>query len=123
MSYEEVYARRSELVGEAVDVVAKSFFLVSCPPQQQGGATRCVLTLYAADPDRSSLAYGQRGEAMVVQEDGRTVSCASSKAREGACPGWENAKRYRLIAEVRKQVLGGRETEQVALDVSSKSSA
>lgn len=118
VTFEELRSRQQEFVGHTVEVVGKAFFVESCPPPDQQGP--CVLNLYLAEPDRDVLVYGDRDEGIAVSEGGTRVSCEAGSEPGGGCPGWSHATRYRLVATVRHQVLGGRTTQLVELDVIEK---
>lgn len=115
MPFSTFFEQRQQLVGQTVEVVARAFFIESCPPPGTEGA--CVRTLYMADPSRNDLLYGQRAEAVVVADDGTWVSCTDGS---GDCAGWQDRAQYRLVATVAKQVLGGREVDEVQLNVMSR---
>lgn len=123
LSWHELYQRRQELVGRTVQVVGKAFFLERCPPPESASGS-CTLTGLLADPDRGDLQERDRDQALALAEDGELLSCPSSPGSSSepapACPGWRHATRYQLVVAVQHQVLGGRETEYVQLDVRSR---
>lgn len=121
MSFADVHARSSELVGTTVTTVARAFFISRCPPPAPDGPPgECVLVGFLADPSRRSLDSNEVDQALVLAEGHAQVSCAASSATSGACSGWEQARRYRVVATVEHQVLGGRETAYVQLDVAER---
>ena len=119
VTFEQLFARRQELVGRPVAVVGKAFFVAQCPPPDSP-QTACLLTGYLAEPSRDDLLFGQRNEGIPVSENGALVSCREGSAPGGGCPGWQNAQRYRVVATVEHRVLGGRTTQEVELEVTSK---
>lgn len=122
LPFSEVHARQAELVGSAVQVRAKSFFVARCPPPAPGAqAAECTLVGFLADPERTSLDSNEVDQAIVLAEGHRQVSCLQSAAAGGACPGWEQGRSYEISGVVEHQVLGGVETEYVQLDVTGKS--
>lgn len=124
VTFEELYANQERYVGETVEVVGKVFFLADCPPAESGrGASECILFAYLAHPDRGELIYGQRDEAIPLAEGGQRLSCPERSATGGGCGAWEDAKRYRVIATVQHPVRGGRQTQDVELDVHGKEPA
>lgn len=123
MTYAELYKRRQELVGRDVDVVGKVFFVANCPPPGDGPQQPCMLTGYLADPSRSELPPGDVDEAINLAEDGRFVSCSERESVDGGCSGWKHAQRYRVVATVEHQVLGGRKTQYIQLAVKTRAAA
>jgi hypothetical protein len=120
MTWAELFPHRRELAGRTVDVDARVFFLTRCPPPG-GGAGECQLTGFATDPARTEFDERHRDTGIPLSEAGTAVTCAESAAAGGACQGWRQATTYRLVARVQQQVLGGRTTEYVELDVLEKS--
>jgi hypothetical protein len=114
--------RREELVGRAVRVEGRVFFLSRCPPPSaEGGSTgECQLTGYLADPRKQSLDEHERDSALLLAEGGTPVTCAASQSQASACPGWRHATSYRLVVRVDRQVLGGRTTQYVQLEALEK---
>ena len=100
-------------------MVGKVFFFERCPPPEHGAAA-CQLTGYLTDPDQTQLDAGDLNEAILLAENGAVVTCTEHEAVDLACPGWRHATGYRLLGVVEHQVRGGRETQQVQLNVSSK---
>jgi hypothetical protein len=122
VSFDDLFSRRHELVGRAVEVVGTVHFVANCPPPG-GQSGPCVLNGYFAEPDRDFLPFGDVGEAFPITEGGVRVSCGQAAASGGACPGWEPARNYEILAMVEAQVSGGRQTEQVELGVTRKTPA
>jgi hypothetical protein len=122
MSFDELLAQLTDLEGATVDVVGTVFFVASCPPPDSTVPQPCILTGYLAAPERSYLTSSNVGEAIVLSELGRRVSCAEGPdAPGGACPGWSNAAGYRLVGTVVPQVIDGQPTGAMQLDVLTKS--
>lgn len=120
MTWSDLFPHRRELAGRTVDVDSRVFFLTRCPPPG-GGSGECQLTGFATDPGRTEFDERHRDAGIPLAEGGRPVTCPESTAAAGACPGWRQATDYRLVARVEQQVLGGRTTEYVELDVLEKS--
>lgn len=118
MTYAELFRRQQELVGTTVAVTGRAFFLSRCPPPQAGG--ECSLNGYLADPGRNDLLESDVPGAIQLAEGGRLLSCSESAAIDRACPGWQQAGQFRIVAVVERQVLGGRETQYIDLDVREK---
>jgi hypothetical protein len=124
VSFRDLHVGRDDYVGERVDVDGTVFFFETCPPSDETGqAAPCVLTGYLAAPGSTQLNASDLDDAIALSEDGRSVSCSATQARNGACPGWRHAARYRIVATVAHQVLGGRETTYIELEVLSKTPA
>jgi hypothetical protein len=122
VSWVELHRRQQEYVGRTVEVVGKAFFLERCPPPESSSG-QCSLSGLLTDPDRNDLQERDRDQALALAQNGELLSCPSSPGSSGqppACPGWQQATTYRLVVAVEHQVLGGRETEYVQLDVRSK---
>ena len=121
LTFRQLYDHQQEHVGDVVEVEAKAFFLANCPPPGPSGqAEPCTLTLHFADPDRNGLAYGERDQAIPGSQGGTRVTCVEGSGEGGACPGWGQGVAYEIVARVEHEVLGGRETESVTLDVMEK---
>lgn len=121
VTFRELFDHRQQYVGDTVRVVVKAFFLASCPPPGTGGQTEpCVLSLYLADPGRTDLLYGERDQALPGSEGGQRVSCVEGSNPGGGCPGWEHGATYEVVADVDHEVLGGRKSDSVQLDVREK---
>lgn len=118
LTYAQLYARRSQLVGQGVQVTAKAFFLSRCPPP--GTSAECSLSGYLADPSRQDLLESDREQAIALAEGGRLLTCQESEAVAGGCPGWRHGATYELTVVVEHQVLGGRTTQYIDLNVISK---
>lgn len=119
MTFEQLFSRHRELVGRSVTVVGKAFFIAQCPPPDSSRTT-CSVTGYLADPGRNDLLFGERSQGLPLSENGALVSCQEGTSPGGACPGWQNAQRYRVTATVEHRVLGGRTTQDVELQVTSR---
>lgn len=118
LSFAELHRRQQDLVGQRVGVTGKAFFVASCPPPGPSGQNQpCVLSLYLADPGQDSLEFSGTGQAIPLAEGGARVSCAEGTRPDGGCPGWDHEATYQITADVQHQVLGGRPTEYVQLDV------
>ena len=121
-SYAELGEVRDEpgaLVGRTVLLRGRVFFFERCPPPDQPAAA-CELSGLLTDEERDDLQAVDLPEAIVLAEDGRPLTCSARVAVQGACPGWQDRAVYRLEGTVQRRVLGGRETDQVEIDVSSK---
>ena len=119
VSFPKLLSERASLVGVTVDVSGRVFFVPQCP----AGKGTCVLTGYFAAEDRNQLLPADAASAIPLSEQGRALSCSETAAIGSACRGWKDGARYRLVASVQHQVLGGRETKYVELEVKSKSLA
>lgn len=119
ISFAELSAQRQSLVGQAVRVVGKVFFVANCPPN---GAA-CALTGYLADPSRSQLLTSEIDQGLLLAEQGAVVSCREGDGPPRSCPGWQDSAQYQLVATVEHQVLGGRQTDYVQIEVIEKALA
>jgi hypothetical protein len=59
-------------------------------------------------------------EAIPLAEGGHLLSCDEGTESPPACGDWLAAARYMVVGTVERQVLGGRETALLQLDVLSK---
>jgi hypothetical protein len=119
MSFEELFARRQDLVGDTVEVEGKVFFDTNCPPPGSQSAP-CILNGYLADPSLTTFSSAATEMALPLSEGGAVVSCSVGTSPGSGCPGWEHGRRYRVVAEVQHRISGGRETDQVELAVKDK---
>jgi hypothetical protein len=103
-----------------VEVNGKVFFLADCPPPGDS-LTVCVLSGYLAAPDRGVLIASDVPQALVLAEEGNRLSCQEGTQSPPACGDWQATTRYTVIGVLQNQVLGGRETSLVQLNVLSKS--
>lgn len=122
LTFAELFERRFDLVGSTIEVEGTVHFISRCPPPPpEGGRPEdCVLLGFLAAEDRTFLAAGDVGQAIPIAEGGVQVQCRAPDAPTGACPGWEHARRYRLTGVVERRVAGGRELDEVQLEVTSK---
>jgi hypothetical protein len=116
--FAELRSQPEKFVDETMSLVGKVFFDVNCPPPG-GGSALCTLTGYLASEDLEDLGPAEVQQAFPIVEDGQLVSCHDT-AGTGACPGWGNGRRYRVVATVKHRVLGGRETDAIELHVQEK---
>jgi hypothetical protein len=121
MSFEDLLSDPAPLVGKGVQVTGKVFFLAECPPPGSAAATKCVLQGYLAAPDRGVMTASDVAETIVLAEGGRRLSCEEGSQLTPSCGDWQNEKRYVVVGVVENQVLGGRTTSMVQLNVESKS--
>ncbi|MGW9629104.1 hypothetical protein ACWGST_00200 [Agromyces sp. NPDC055520] len=120
IEFDEFVDDPTALVGERVRVAGRVFFLSECPPPGAGDAT-CVLIGYLADPERRTFTAADAAEAVALAERGKRVSCPESGQATPTCGDWVAGAAYTVEGEVQRQVLGGRETALVQLDVVEKS--
>jgi hypothetical protein len=119
VSFGSLIQQPQRFLGRTAEVLGKVFFVANCPPPG-GVQDPCVLVGYLADPSTDHLLPGQLGHALPLVENDRAVSCLEPTADHGACPGWQQAARYRITGTVRNRVLGGRTTKYFELVVRSK---
>ncbi|HEY5846761.1 MAG TPA: hypothetical protein VIU11_21065 [Nakamurella sp.] len=116
VAFDDLLADPQRYVGQTVTVTGTVHFVSVCPPPGQGGS-RCILNGYFAAQGRDHLTAGETDKAIPLAEGGALVSCPEAVAVNGGCGGWGTARSYRVVAEVTNQVLGGRETQYVQLNV------
>lgn len=119
ITFQALQSDASRLVGELVEVTGKVFFLADCPPPGDSRTT-CVLSGYLAAPDRGVLIASDVPQALVLAEGGNRLSCEEGTQSPPACGDWQAATRYTVVGVLQNQVLGGRETSLVQLNVLSK---
>lgn len=120
VGFEELMDDPAGFVGERVRVTGSVFFLAECPPPGAGDAP-CVLLGYLAEPERRTLIAADAAQALALAEGGKRLSCPEGSQPTPACGDWVGEATYSLEGEVQRQVLGGRETSLVQLDVVEKS--
>jgi hypothetical protein len=129
MTFPELLADAEQLIGQRIEVTGTAFFLAKCPPPGASPTpvtsptTGCVLQGYLAAPDRGVLTASDLPEALPLAEDGHLVSCDEGTESPPACGDWLAATRYTVIGIVERQVLGGRETTILQLNVLGKTAA
>ena len=106
-------------VGSRVRVTGNVFFLSECPPPGSSTST-CTLLGYLVHPDQHTFIASDKENALALAEDGARVGCDEGGDPRPACPGWTADAAYALEGTVEHQVLGGRETELIQLDVDEK---
>ena len=118
--YPEMQADPEAFVGSRIRVTGSVFFHAVCPPP---GATAgpCVLLGYLADPAQRAFISADEPGAIALAEDGARVACEEADASMRACPGWSADSTYTLAGVLAHQMLGGKETELVQLEVEEKS--
>jgi hypothetical protein len=119
VSFVELTADPTALVGSRIRVTGNVFFHSVCPPP---GATDapCVLLGYLTDSEQRTFIAADESRALALAEGGSRLSCEESAATGRACPGWSADSTYTLEGVLEHQVLGGRETDLVQLDVETK---
>lgn len=116
VSFDDLLAEPARFVGQRIEVVGRVYFLSSCPPPGASPMGPCVLQGYLTDPERQVFVASDVAEAIVLAEHGLSLSCAE-EAGTTACGDWANEARYSVVGVLQRRVLGGRETDQVQLDV------
>lgn len=115
---EDIVAKPDSYVGQRVTARGRVFFLEQCPPEPSK-STPCTLTAYLAGEGRSSLGFAEQDDALVLARGNARISCVQDGGRT-ACDGWVNGERYDVTGDVRRQRLGGREVDDIELDVTEK---
>lgn len=115
---EDIIARPGSYVGERVTARGRVFFVEQCPPEPSKSSP-CTLTAYLTGEGRSSLGFSELDEALVLARGEKRISCVQDGGRT-ACDGWTNGERYDVTGDVRRQELGGREVDDIELDVAEK---
>ena len=108
------------LLGRPVKVVGKVFFLSRCPPPGSGGTTGCALAGYLTEPGRGSFVASDVDQGIALAEGGNLLSCAEGTNPTPTCGDWQAATVYTVSGSLARQVLGGRETPYLQLDVERK---
>jgi hypothetical protein len=116
----ELLADPGSYVGEQVRVTGSVFFISECPPPG-ADTTGCVLLGYLAPPEQRTLIAADVSGALALAEHGRRLSCPEGSQPAPTCGDWASESTYTVDGVLERQVLGGRETELVQLDVSGKS--
>ena len=120
VSFRKLATDPESLVGSRIRVTGNVFFHSVCPPPGATDST-CVLLGYLTDPDRRTFIAADEADAIALAEDGVRLSCEEGGDSSRACAGWSAASTYTLEGVLEHQVLGGRVTELVQLDVEAKS--
>ena len=116
---DRLLADPAALVGRTVELRGRVHFFERCPPADHPSSL-CQLSAFLTPEEVGDLQAVDLPGALVLAEGGRPVTCSEREAVRGACPGWEHRAVYRLVGTVVHQVRGGRQSEQVEIDVSSK---
>lgn len=119
-TFDELLEDPATFVGQPVRVTGSVFFIAECPPPGSAN-TDCVLFGYLADPERRTLIAADVGQTIALAEGGRRLSCVEGRLPTPTCGDWESESTYTIDGVVQQQVLGGRETSLMQLDVSEKS--
>lgn len=120
VEFDELIDNASAYVSERVRVTGSVFFISECPPPGSGDA-KCILFGYLADPERRTLIAAEVTQTIALAEDGRRLSCVEGSQPTPTCGDWRRESTYTIEGIVHRQVLGGRETDLVQLDVFAKS--
>lgn len=120
VAFDELLEDPAAFVGQSIRVTGNVFFVAECPPPGSANAD-CVLLGYLADPEQRTLIAADVGQTIALAEGGRRLSCVEGSRPTPTCGDWERESTYTLDGVVQQQVLGGRETSLVQLDVSEKS--
>lgn len=120
IGFDELLEDPATFVGQSVRVTGSVFFIAECPPPGSANAD-CVLFGYLADPERRTLIAADVGQTIALAEGGRRLSCVEGSQSTPTCGDWKSESAYTIDGVVQQQVLGGRETSLVQLDVSEKS--
>ena len=107
-------------VDQPIEIDGRVFFLSRCPPPGDAGATGCVLTGFLTDPSTAVFTASDVGRGILLAEGGRALSCAEGSQPTPTCGDWTAAAVYRLTGRLARQVLGGRTTDDVQLEVSTR---
>jgi len=119
----QLLADPESLLGRPVEVVGKVFFLSRCPPPGASGTSSCTLVGYLAEPDRGSFVASDVDYGIALAEGGNLLTCAEGTNPTPTCGDWQAATVYSVFGTLARQVLGGRETPYVQLDVERKTLA
>jgi hypothetical protein len=120
VDFDELLSDPAAFVGQPVRVTGNVFFIAECPPPGSANAD-CVLFGYLADPERRTLIAADVGQTIAIAEGGRRLTCVEGSRPTPTCGDWKSESTYTIDGVVQQQVLGGRETSLVQLDVSEKS--
>lgn len=120
IGFDELIDDSAQFVDRRVRVIGNVFFISECPPPGAATAT-CVLLGYLADPEQRTLIAADVEKAIALAEGGRRLSCPEGSQPTPTCGDWVGDATYTVEGVVQRQVLGGRETALVQLDVSEKS--
>jgi len=120
VAFDELLGDPAVFVGQSVRVTGSVFFIAECPPPGSANVD-CVLFGYLADPERRTLIAADVGQTIALAVGGRRLSCVEGTQPTPTCDDWEGESTYTIDGVVEWQVLGGRETSLVQLDVSEKS--
>lgn len=121
ISFSELTSDPEAYIGVRIRVVGNVFFFSECPPPGSSNA-KCTLLGYLVGPEQRTFIAADTTRAVPLAENGTRVGCDESGESRPACPGWTGDATYTLEGEVDRQVLGGRETSMIRLDVVAKSS-
>lgn len=120
IEFDELIDDPERLVGQQVSVTGNVFFVSECPPPGAANAT-CVLLGYLAGPEQHTLIAADVAKAIALAEGGHRLSCPEGSQPTPTCGDWVGEATYTVEGILQHQVLGGRETNLVQLDVSEKS--
>jgi hypothetical protein len=115
----QLLADPEPLLGRSVEVVGRVFFLSRCPPPGSS-TTGCELAGYLAEADRGSFVASDVDQGIALAEGGSLLSCAEGTNPTPTCGDWQAATVYTVSGSLARQVLGGRETPYLQLDVEGK---
>ena len=120
VTFDDLLENPQDYVGQRVRVTGNVFFIAECPPPGSEDAD-CVLLGYLADPERHTLIAADVEQTIALAENGRRLSCVEGSLATPTCGDWESESTYTIDGVLQQQVLGGRESSLVQLDVSEKS--
>ena len=118
LSFSQLWQRRSDLVGERVSVSGRVLFTFSCPPGSPSQAG-CVATGYLVGSGTRDLPP-EYTPAVRLYEGGAVVECPADTLASLNCNGWLHDREYLVSGVLDYEVLGGRPSNTVILEVLSK---
>lgn len=119
VEFDALLAEPTAYLGQRIEVLGTVFFLAKCPPPGSTPAD-CELAGYLTAPGTTSFIASDASRAIALAEGGALLSCPEGTGPAPACGDWRSAAAYVLEGVIAHQVLGGRESELVQLDVSAK---
>ena len=121
LSFSDLWERRDELIGDEVLVEGKVLFTLECPPQPEFPRdAACIATAHLVAKDTTDLLPHDDRPAVVLQENGATVSCVTQQVVFLDCGGWMHERKYLVKGVLGHLVVDGKPTETLALEVLGK---
>lgn len=122
VGFDELLADPTAFVGRRIRVTGNVFFVSECPPPGASVAD-CVLLGYLVGPEQHTLIAADVPQAIALAEGGRRLSCIEGSQATPTCGDWSAEATYTIDGVLEHQVLGGRESQLVQLDVAEKGAA